>query len=129
MCKCVVCEVVKVRINLGRVGTSRNYVLKDDKGRSWQSKRCPDCVHKDNLARYHRTKKITPKPESDLGPAEVLFAPKLRSCRSCKVMNPNYYDCDSCRSVASQSGCYEDDMFGEINLPFASQSFKAGFAY
>lgn len=121
MCSCKVCGKLKVRQDGGkRSGCSGVYKV-DGAGRRWNGLTCPDC-------RVEYTKPANAR-DADLGPSEPLYAPKLRNCRTCKVPNPNYYDCNGCMSVKAQHGCYDtvslvvdEPMLGRVNT-------KAGWRY
>jgi hypothetical protein len=104
MCQCKVCKVSKVRLVGEARKDGRGTSKVDEKGRHWNGYTCPDCR---NANTYGES------GDQNLGPAEPLFQPKMRPCRSCSRLNANYYKCEPCRAqdLEQWAGSLDEDMF------------------
>lgn len=131
MCQCTKCGISKVRVQRGlRAGTTKR-VFVDETGRRWNARQCPDCKSESRLKNYHHNKGPDKRRTADvnLGSADVLYPPKLRACRTCKVMNPNYYECNDCLTVSTVHGGLDTDMYGLDTGSFRRTGRQPGFHY
>lgn len=122
MCECKVCKQPKVRVRGGKRGTGAGYYQLDGAGRRWNGLVCPDC-------RAHSFSTKTDLVDADVGSADVLNPPKLRACRQCKTLSPNYYMCPPCTSNEAQFGCYDEDMYTIDTGTRRRSGLLAGFHY
>lgn len=117
MCECKLCGESKVRVRGFRRTKSVRWAYVDETGSVWNGSVCPPC-----RVAYNRGCGIN---SQELGPYSVLYPPKLRPCQTCKIANPNYFECDTCRNTKTEYGAYEEDMF-EVLAPHTP---NIGFRY
>lgn len=137
MCECKICGVEKLRTKVGAYKTGGS-IFVDDQDRAWNGRTCPPCHHaaiqskRAQSPRRHYRKRLKEEADSadprEFGPAEALNPPKLRACRTCKTMNPNYYECDPCRSSTLETGCFDEVGFVDMIAGRIGNS-SAGWLY
>jgi hypothetical protein len=106
--KCKQCGVHKSRLPQGKNTQKRTlYVCSD--GKHWSGMVCPTC-HNANRANAYEPS-VAPRGRSPV--SYVRRGTKLRSCRTCGIMNVNYYDCRVC--LANKAYNNDAYRFAEIN--------------
>lgn len=109
MCKCNTCQVVKRRIIDGKIGGQ--VAFKDEHGKRWQRRKCPECYKKQQLLYRAKERKElaqanAPRVKSQAMRYSVIFAPGVvaRKCKRCENETANYYYCASCYTTMRYEG-------------------------
>lgn len=100
-CKCRACGHLKMRKRAELV--SGQYVYRDLTGLAWSRRTCPSC-NKERAKGYSKTRRSLAKEGTGGGVTRspntystfVAEGTKLRACRDCGRMSPNYYLCGAC---------------------------------
>lgn len=128
MVSCKECKAEKLRVAGPKRGRTQLWL--DEQGRQWSGYSCSPCASKKIEAFIAQGRAgITGKAKREvmtqveyarqgIGPAEPLYATKLRPCGTCGIMNKNYFTCSAC--IAHREwwqpdtyvGCIEEDMYG-----------------
>ncbi len=106
---CVCCSKEQVRIPSNYISKSgtKTYVNRDDRGRFWNGRTCPDCY---NIKQRENNKKATK------GGRQNRSKPTTRMCRTCKKPLPEsrYFNHEVCASFRENNYMNWDEVCGVI---------------
>jgi len=96
--KCSQCSKMEPKIKDTSLRDT-NWMFVNHFGKEWHGRVCPPCVLELKRIKYEamRSTKAVQEAKQDLiGSSEPIYPPKLRKCRDCGDMTPNYFKCLPC---------------------------------